>query len=312
VTQLHRAVVVVLALAVTATACGSPGQNDTASLKDRIKVNGAFGAKPSIRFRAPLKVPASSSWVGEVGAGDKVGDQATVILELTMANGRTGKTAISTLDAGQRPLEVQLGDQVFRSLAQALVGKPAHSRVVVASTAADAYGENGAPQLDISGGDPVVMVADILATDPTSLLHSPTGTTMATPSTAPRILEKDGVPASLDFAGTRKPKKLVVVPLREGTGPVVASPDRVAVNFLVQVWNGKRPAQETYSKEPTIVSVGTGAGVIKAWDRALVGEKEGARVMIISPPDLGYGKAAQPQIPANSTLVSIIDVLGVG
>ena len=90
------------------------------------------------------------------------------------------------------------------------------------------------------------------------------------------------------------------------------SPDRVAVDYLVQVWNGKGPAQETYSKEPTIVSVGTGAGGIKAWDRALVGEKEGARVMIISPPDLGYGKAAQPHIPANSTLVSIVDVLGVG
>ena len=34
--------------------------------------------------------------------------------------------------------------------------------------------------------------------------------------------------------------------------------------------------------------------------------------MIISPPDLGYGSSAQPNIPANSTLVFVVDVLGVG
>ena len=40
--------------------------------------------------------------------------------------------------------------------------------------------------------------------------------------------------------------------------------------------------------------------------------KEGARVMLICPPDSAYGKASQPGIPANSTLVFVIDVLGVG
>ena len=34
--------------------------------------------------------------------------------------------------------------------------------------------------------------------------------------------------------------------------------------------------------------------------------------MLICPPDSAYGKAAQPGIPANSTLVFVIDVLGVG
>lgn len=52
--------------------------------------------------------------------------------------------------------------------------------------------------------------------------------------------------------------------------------------------------------------------VIPAWDSALAGQKEGARVMIVAPPDAAYGAAAQPGIPANSTLVFIVDVLGVG
>jgi peptidylprolyl isomerase len=33
--------------------------------------------------------------------------------------------------------------------------------------------------------------------------------------------------------------------------------------------------------------------------------------MLIVPPDMGYGAQAQPNIPANSTLVFVVDILGV-
>jgi peptidylprolyl isomerase len=312
VTQLHRAAAVLVALALSVTGCGTAAKKETTSLKDQIEVTGAFGEKPAIRFKAPLKVPDSSSWVAEAGDRDTVGAEATVILQLTLANGRTGKLAISTFDPGQRPLETKLGDQVFASLVEGLVGKPAHTRVVVASTGGDAYGDGGAPQSGIKAGDPVVMVADILSTDPTSVLDGPTGPEASAPATAPVITEKDGVPVGFDFAKAHKPGKLVVIPLREGTGPAVEAPDRVAVDYLVQVWDAAKPLEESYSKDPTLVSIGTGGGVIKAWDQALAGRKEGSRVMIISPPELAYGAAAQPQIPANSTLVFVVDVLGVG
>ena len=301
-----------MALALTATACGSGDEpKESSSLRDRIEVTGEFGAKPEIDIDTPLKLAESSSWTGEEGDGDKVGADAKAILQLTLANGRTGEAAISTLDQGQRPLEIQLGDQVFPSLNSALVGKPADSRVVVASVADDAYGDQGAPQIGIEGGDPVVMVADILSTDPTSLLDGPTGDTLAAPATAPRLKETAGLPSGFDFAKLRKPRKLVVVPLREGTGPAIEAPDRIAADYLGQVWGAKLPFEETFTKESTEFSIGLG-GVIKAWDSALVGQKEGARVMIVCPPDVAYGATAQPNIPANSTLVFVVDVLGVG
>ncbi|MBI0376031.1 FKBP-type peptidyl-prolyl cis-trans isomerase, partial [Streptomyces albiflaviniger] len=43
----------------------------------------------------------------------------------------------------------------------------------------------------------------------------------------------------------------------------------------------------------------------------LTGKKVGSRVLIVVPPDLGYGKAAQKGIPANSTLVFSVDILAV-
>jgi peptidylprolyl isomerase len=300
-----------VAMALSATACGSADQRGTASLQDRVQVSGAFGERPTIRMKTPLEVSRSSSWVATPGKGDAVGAEATTILQLTLTDGRTGKTALSTLEQGQHPLQVKLGDQVFPSLAAALIGKTANSRVVVASTADDAYGDDGAPQIGIKGGDPVVMVADILATDPTSVLKTPSGTTREAPSSAPAVKELDGVPVGFDVKGLRKPGRLRVITLRDGTGPVVETPDRVAVDYLGQVWGAEEPFGETFSKEPAIYTIGMG-DVVEGWDRALVGLKEGARVMLVCPPGAAYGRTGQRDIPPNSTLVYIVDLLGVG
>jgi peptidylprolyl isomerase len=311
VTQLHWVAILVVVLALSASACGSADRKASARLQDRIQVGGAFGQRPTIRMKTPLEISKSSSWVGVAGKGDRVGPDSTTILQLTLADARTGKTALSTLQRGQHPLQVKLGDQVFPSLAQALVGKAAASRVVVASAADDAYGDNGAPQIGIKGGDPVVMVADILATDPTTVLERPSGSAHAAPASAPVIRVRDGVPVGFDVKGLHKPKKLEVIRLRDGTGPVVDTPDRVAVDYVGQVWGARVPFGDTFSKEPAIYTIGMG-DVVKAWDKALVGLKEGARVLLVSPPALGYGRTGQRDVPPNSTLVYVVDLLGVG
>ena len=88
-------------------------------------MSGPFGEKPTIKIAAPLKLSESESWTTVTGKGDSVGSDATVILQLTLADGRTGKTAC--LHPRRRPAsaEIKLGDQVFPSLAKALVGKAA-------------------------------------------------------------------------------------------------------------------------------------------------------------------------------------------
>ncbi len=309
-TQLSRAAAA-LALALTTSACGSSATPASPNVQDQISVGGAFGTAPTVTIDGALELDKSSSWVVEKGKGDPVTQGGTTILQLTLVDGRTGKVAISTLDKGERPLEAQVGEQMFPSLVRGLQGQPAGSRVVVASTGQDAYGDNGAPQVGLEAGDPVVMVADILSADPTTVLDGPTGPAPKPPATVPALLEKDGVPSGFDFARAVKPKKLVVVPLREGTGPAVESPDRVTVHYLLQVWDAGKPVESSYAKEPSTFSIGL-SGVIPAWDRALVGQKEGARVLLIAPPDVAYGAKAQPDIPASSTLVFVVDVLGVG
>ena len=300
-----------LLLGTALAGCGNGREAAPTDVRDRVKVSGDVGAKPTIGITTPLELDKSSSWVLKKGDGDAVGAQATAILQLTLADGRTGRTAVSTLDAGQRPLETKLGPQVFPSLVDALAGRPAGSRVVVASTAEDSYGAQGAPQIGIKSGDPVVMVADVLSTDPTSVLDAPSGPTLTAPAAAPRLVESGGVPSGIDVARLRKPRKLVVVPLREGTGPVVEPPERVTVKYLGEGWGAPKPFESSFTKEPAQFSSGLG-GVIPAWDRGLAGLKEGARVMLVCPPRLAYGAEGRPGIPPSSTLVFVVDVLGVG
>jgi len=312
--RTRRGLAVLPALAlVLAAACGGGSEEaePTSSLRESVEISGDFGSAPTIVIDSPpLEVEDTESWTVEKGDGDEVTAGATVILQLTLVNGRTGKKAISTFDQGATPLEVAT-DQVFPSLSEALTGSPAGSRIAVASTPEDTYGDQGQSELGIKGDDSVVMVADILSTDPTSVLDGPTGDTLSPPSSAPKLLEEDGVPTGFDVSGLKKPTKLVVVPLREGTGPEIEAPDRVKVNYLGQVWGAEKPFQESFTSQPTTFTVGLDK-VIKAWDQALVGVKEGGRVMLVAPPALAYGKAAQQNIPANSTLIFVIDVLGVG
>jgi peptidylprolyl isomerase len=310
VTRRHIAITT-LVLALTATACGSEEKDASADPRDRIEVSGDFGSKPVIEIDSPLKVSETTAWTTEEGSGDRVGTDSTTILGLTLADARTGKTVLSTGEPGQQPLELSLTDQIFPALARSLVGKAAQTRVVVASTPEDGYGPQGAPQLGIRAGDSIVLVADVLATDPTSVLDGPTGASRRPPPSAPKVEESGGSPIGIDFAGLREPKQFGAITLREGTGPAIGSPDRIVADYVGQVWGAKKPFDNTHGKETPGFSVGLG-GVIKCWDRGLPGLKEGARVMLICPPDTAYGKAGRPGIPPDSTLVFLIDVRGVG
>ena len=52
--------------------------------------------------------------------------------------------------------------------------------------------------------------------------------------------------------------------------------------------------------------------VIPGWDKGLVGQTVGSRVMLVIPPADGYGKTGSPQahIKGTDTLVFVVDILG--
>jgi peptidylprolyl isomerase len=105
------------------------------------------------------------------------------------------------------------------------------------------------------------------------------------------------------------PTKLVTATPVEGDGAVVKKSDYITVNYSGQIYASGKVFDNSYDRgSPFSTQIGT-SQVIKGWDQALVGKKVGSRVEMTIPPDLAYGSQAQTSIPANSTLVFVVDVV---
>jgi peptidylprolyl isomerase len=117
-------------------------------------------------------------------------------------------------------------------------------------------------------------------------------------STKPEITVPDGDP----------PGELVVETVVEGDGPQVQDGDLLVVDYVGVLWDDGTEFDSSWDDDaPSTFPLGTG-GVIEGWDQGLVGQKVGSRVLLVVPPDLGYGDQGSGNIPANATLVFVIDL----
>ena len=104
------------------------------------------------------------------------------------------------------------------------------------------------------------------------------------------------------------PKKLVVKDLIKGTGPAATASSTVNVQYVGELYKGGKQFDASWddgSGQPVSLPL---SGVIKGWQQGIPGMKIGGRRELIIPPSLGYGATAQSKIPANSTLVFVIDL----
>lgn len=105
------------------------------------------------------------------------------------------------------------------------------------------------------------------------------------------------------------PKDLKVEVVSKGSGAKTAKGQKVEVNYLGQTWTSDKPFDNSFDKKQSFsLTLGAG-GVIPGWDQGLQGQNVGSRVMLSIPPTLGYGAQAQGDIPANSTLVFVVDII---
>jgi len=107
------------------------------------------------------------------------------------------------------------------------------------------------------------------------------------------------------------PKKLVEKELIEGEGAEAKAGDEVTVQYVGVLYDNGEEFDASWNRnEPFSFTLGNGE-VIAGWDQGVEGMKVGGRRELIIPPAQGYGSQAVGPIPANSTLVFVIDLLAV-
>ena len=100
--------------------------------------------------------------------------------------------------------------------------------------------------------------------------------------------------------------------LIQGTGAKVEKGQTIYRELPGPDLPGDEPFDESFSTEPHVVRRSASAQVVPGWDKTLVGQNVGSRVILAIPPDEGYGKQGQPDagISGTDTLYFVVDILG--
>ena len=106
------------------------------------------------------------------------------------------------------------------------------------------------------------------------------------------------------------PDGLQFADIKTGDGATATSGDSVNMQYTGWLSNGTK-FDSSFDHGTTGFDFKIGAGdVIKGWDEGIPGMKEGGIRRLVIPPDLGYGPQGQPPtIPANSTLVFVVQLV---
>jgi len=94
-----------------------------------------------------------------------------------------------------------------------------------------------------------------------------------------------------------------------GTGAEAVVGSLVSVQYTGKLENGT-VFDTSAGKAPIQFPLGQGY-VIPGWELGITGMKVGGKRLLIIPPDMGYGDKANGPIPANSTLIFEVELVGV-
>lgn len=95
-----------------------------------------------------------------------------------------------------------------------------------------------------------------------------------------------------------------------GQGDIASAGDTVTVNYVGTLPNGQVFDSTKDRNEPFTFTLGIGQ-VIRGWDEGVAGMRVGGTRRLVIAPDYGYGSNAVGPIPANSTLIFEVELLGV-
>jgi peptidylprolyl isomerase len=308
----RRTTTVGLALCFALTACASSG-GDTQSLSSPTPSNGVCTPSGSgttdLTKKPEIKVPTGTAPTETTtsdivcGKGVLLKEGMKVDLKYVGVFFKDGKEFDSSWSRGDTTLPLTVGTGVIPGFTKGLAGMRVGGRREVIIPSKDAYGAEA--RGPIPANSDLVFVIDVVS------VHK------AAPSTPCKASGK----GTTDLA-----KKPVVIPPTAaaptkttftdivcGTGAQADEGAEVQVRYLGVLYKGGKEFDSSWSRGPTeTLPVTVGTGVIPGFSIGITGMKVGGRREVYIPASDGYGAAGSPpSIPANATLIFVIDLVSV-
>jgi peptidylprolyl isomerase len=288
--------------------CENPLGEGSASL---VSVSGAFGQPPVVEFPTPFVGRDASTATVIPGSGDIIESGSYVDFEATLSAG-LDQTVIQATEYGANGAPSQLIpiEAGTNALSDAFLCHRAGERFVLTGTTGDIFGDQG--PIGVNPNDTMVVVFDVMGVYP----HSASGLPQFAQDGMPAVTTApDGRPG-IAVPNTAPPTELRISTLTNGYGEAVAEGQTVVVHYTGVVWGGavfdstwdmNRPASLIAQSFIDMNSI----GVVPGFAKAVIGQTVGSRVLVVIPPSEGYPAGQEPtSIPANATMIFVIDILG--
>ncbi|MBX9471133.1 FKBP-type peptidyl-prolyl cis-trans isomerase [Microcella sp.] len=301
-------------LAACAPGEAPTGDGDCApagAASDAINVDGAFGSVPTIDFEGPLTAEATQRTVLEQGEGDAVVSGDIALIEYSVFNGETGDELATTGFAGTNaerfPVDTESPQLVGFSLL--IECATPGTRLAGVIPPVDGFGEQGVPELGLTGSESLVFVIDVVSIVPPPLERAE-GESQEAPEGFPTVeLAENGAP-TITLPDSEPFTEFDLAVLILGDGPVVEDGQTVTVQYTGMNWNTGEIFDSSWERgAPTDFPT---SGVIQGFRDALVGQTVGSQIIAIIPPDLGYGPSGgtpDGSIGPDDVIVFVVDIL---
>ena len=261
-----------------------------------VTATGEPGEKPTVSFKTPMMVEDNSYVVLQKGNGDQIEDGDRICTQGIAINVKDGSELMSTWEKNTPDCSTVVTSDTSQMTEDYYnIFKDQKLNATLA------FGVNDSN----SAGTSYLMVLTIVSKSKD--LTKATGTkVLDVPADLPKVtLAKDGKP-SIDMNGYKGSDTLISQDLIKGEGAEVKDTQTVIAHYTGWLLDGTqfdsswdRGASSSFSLDE----------VITGWKQGLAGHTVGSQVLLVVPPDLGYGDKDSGKIPANSTLVFVVDIL---
>ncbi len=280
--------------------CVRPGSDSSAL--GLVQASGDLGT-PSIDLTDPVYAKTTVFSDETVGDGPAITrEDQDVVFSVAVANGASGA---DVLESGTPVRAVDFWKTDYAGFSDMLMCATEGSRIVGA-VPFDQLSEQAAANWGIREGESIAVVMDVQKVYKAAADGAPQYNDRHGMPTV--VLATDGRPGIIIPAG-QAPTDLAVEVLKKGDGPAVGDGDAIRVKYTGVNWADRSVFDSTWEKGASTAL--TLDAVVPGFAQALDGQTVGSQILMVIPPELGYGDQASAAVPANSTLVFVVDILGI-
>ena len=307
-TLLRSALAAGCALAMCATLAGcsndSSSSSSSSSSKESsnqtvdmdqiagITATGKLGEKPKVTFKTPMTVQNNTYAILQKGDGATIQKGDRVCAQGIAMNVKDGSELMSSWEKNTPDCSILLSDSNLKQIEpyKAMVGQKLNASI--------AFGIN-----DSNSANTSYILVYTLVSKSKDLTRAEGSKVTDVPASLPKVtLGKNGKP-SIDMNGQGSVDKQITQTLIKGNGKQITDSMTAVVKYTGWTTDGK---QFDSSWDADVSSSGQ---IIQGWKDGLIGQTVGSQVLLVIPPDKGYGNKKSGSIPANSTLVFVVDIL---